>query len=631
MRYGNMENNHSHGSLVHTNGHSANTVKDPVCGMNISPEKAAAKYEYKGNTFYFCSNGCTEKFKVEPEKYFKKEEKKVEPVSSGQKYTCPMHPEVVSDKPGDCPKCGMVLEPRTVTLEDNNSELEDMTRKFWIGLVLSVPVLFLVMGEHIPGLNLHEMIPPRISVWIQFILTTPVVIWCGKVFFQRGWNSVVNKSLNMFTLVAMGVGVAYIYSVIAILFPGIFPDSFRIMGGYVNMYFEAAAVITVLVLLGQVLELGARSKTNSAIKTLLGLAPKTARIIENGAEKDISLEQVKVGDKIRVRPGEKIPVDGIVTEGSSSVDESMITGEPMPVEKQVNDKVTGATINNTGSIIIQAEKVGSDTVLSQIVKMVSEAQRSRAPIQKLADKVANYFVPTVIIIAVISNKALFEEQNINLAALIEKADELRTNGETVMFIGVDNQPAGLVSVIDPIKETTTQAIKDLREAGINVVMLTGDNRKTAEVVAGKLGITEIEAEVLPDQKSNIIKKFQEQGKIVVMAGDGINDAPALAQANVGIAMGTGTDVAIESAGVTLLKGDLSGIVKAIKLSKSMMSNIRQNLFFAFIYNAAGVPIAAGILYPWFGLLLSPIIASAAMSLSSVSVIGNALRLRNTKL
>jgi Cu+-exporting ATPase len=815
-------NHHGHGNHVHTTGKPEHKEKDPVCGMNVSPEKAAGHYEYEGKTYYFCGKGCLEKFKADPEKYLKKEEKPVQPVSSGQQFTCPMHPEIISDKPGDCPKCGMslepmfhtafpskteytcpmhpeivsdepgscpicgmALEPRTVTLEDKNPELEDMTRKFWISLVLSLPVLFLAMGEHIPGLNLHKIISPKTSIWVQFILSTPVVLWAGKVFFQRGWASIINKSLNMFTLIALGVGVAYIYSIVATLFPGIFPDSLKMHGGIVNVYFEASAIITSLVLMGQVMELGARSKTSSAIKALLGLAPKTARIIDNGNEKDIPLEQVKVGDKIRVRPGEKIPVDGIVIEGSSSVDESMITGEPIPVEKNINDKVTGATINNSGTIIIQAEKVGSDTVLSQIVKMVSEAQRSRAPIQKLADTVAKYFVPAVLLIAIITfavwffigpeprlayaivnavavliiacpcalglatpmsvmvgigrgakegvliknaealeilekvdtlvidktgtltmgkpklqsvlalegfsendilslvasleqgsehplaaaivngakeknltlsqvkdfksvtgkgvtgniegkniilgNKALFEQENISLAGLGEKADELRKNGETVMFIAIDNQPAGLVSVIDPIKETTAQAIKDLKEAGINVVMLTGDSRKTAEAVAGKLGITQIEAEILPDQKSNVIKKLQEQGHIVAMAGDGINDAPALAQANVGIAMGTGTDVAIESAGVTLLKGDLSGIVKAIRLSKSMMRNIRQNLFFAFIYNVAGVPIAAGILYPWTGLLLSPIIASAAMSLSSVSVIGNALRLRASKL
>lgn len=821
-----------HDILTHHEKASENNsdkVKDPVCGMNISPDKAAGKYEYKGSTWYFCSNNCLNKFTADPEKYVTTEKMGNEKDSVKQQYTCPMHPEVISDKPGNCPKCGMTLElilnlenkakniqlqdkvqytcpmhpevisdksgacpkcgmalePMTITADEgDNTELKEMSFKFWVSLVLSLPVLFLAMGEHIPALNLHNIISSKVMIWTQFILSTPVVLWGGKVFFQRGWSSIINKSLNMFTLIAIGIGVAYFYSVIAILFPNIFPDSLK-MNGHVSVYFEAAAVITALVLLGQVLELRARSQTSSAIKTLLGLAPKTARIIENGDEKDIPMEEVKAGDTLRVRPGEKIPVDGIVIEGNTSIDESMITGEPIPVEKNKGDKVTGATINNTGSIIIKAEKVGSDTVLSQIVKMVSEAQRSRAPIQRLADTVAKYFVPIVILISIITfavwaligpeprlayalvnavavliiacpcalglatpmsimvgvgrgakegvliknaesletmekvdtlvvdktgtltmgkpklqsvialegfsgsdvlrlsasleqgsehplaaaivngakdktiklsdlkdfnsitgkgvtgniegksiflgNKALFEEMKIDLLNLTEKADTLRQNGETVMFIAIDGKAAGLVSVIDPIKENTVRAIAALKNEGINIVMLTGDNRKTAEAVAKKLGITEIEADVLPQKKISVIKELQAKGHIVAMAGDGINDAPALAQAQIGIAMGTGTDVAIESAGVTLLKGDLEGIVKALKLSRATMKNIRQNLFFAFIYNVVGIPVAAGILYPTFGLLLSPIIASAAMSLSSVSVIGNALRLKLAKL
>lgn len=825
--------NQNHNILTHQEkvpGNNSDKVKDPVCGMSINLDKAAGKYEYKGSTWYFCSNNCLNKFIAEPEKYTNSQEKKDEKSTAKQQFTCPMHPEIISDKPGacpkcgmslepilnienkvkktqaqakteytcpmhpeiiknepgSCPKCGMALEPMTITDgAEDNTELKEMSLKFWVSMVLSLPVLFLTMGEHIPALNLHSIISPKTIIWVQFILSTPVVLWGGLVFFQKGWSSIINKSLNMFTLIAIGIGVAYFYSVIATLFPDIFPDSLKMHGGIVAVYFEAAAVITALVLLGQVLELRARSQTSSAIKTLLGLAPKTARIIENGNEKDIPMEQVKTGDKLRVRPGEKIPVDGIVIEGNTSIDESMITGEPIPVEKNQGDKVTGATINNTGSIIIEAEKVGSDTVLSQIVKMVSEAQRSRAPIQRLADTVAKYFVPIVILISIITfavwaligpeprlayalvnavavliiacpcalglatpmsimvgvgrgakegvliknaesletmekvdtlvvdktgtltmgkpklqsvialegfndsdvlrlaasleqgsehplasaivngakdkslqltdlkdfnsitgkgvtgniegkivylgNKALFEDQKIDLLNLVEKADTLRHNGETVMFVAIDGKAAGLVSVIDPIKENTIKAITALKQEGINIVMLTGDNLKTAEAVAKKLGITEIQADVLPEKKISVIKELQAKGHIVAMAGDGINDAPALAQAQIGIAMGTGTDVAIESAGVTLLKGDLEGIVKALKLSRATMKNIRQNLFFAFIYNVVGIPVAAGILYPTFGLLLSPIIASAAMSLSSVSVIGNALRLKLAKL
>lgn len=811
--------------MIHSKEHgynSDNKIKDPVCGMSVNLKDSTEKYYYKGTTWYFCSKNCLNKFSDEPEKYISPKQNNIEIISE-KKFTCPMHPEIFSDKPGTCPKCGMsleaipniqintkmeytcpmhpeiirdepgscpicgmALEPKTVSSnEEDNTELKVMSLKFWISMILSLPVFFLAMGEHIPGLNLHNFISPKTSIWIQLIFSSPVVLWGGWVFFQRGWSSIINKSLNMFTLISIGIGVAYIYSLIATLLPGIFPNSLKMHSGIVSVYFEAAAVITTLVLLGQVLELRARSQTSSAIKTLLGLAPKTARIIENGDEKDIPMEQVKTGDKLRVRPGEKIPVDGKVLEGNSSVDESMITGEAIPVEKKEGDKVTGATINNTGSIIIEAEKVGSNTILSQIVKMVSDAQRSRAPIQRLADTVAKYFVPIVIIISLITfavwsligpqprlafalvnavavliiacpcalglatpmsimvgvgrgaregvliknaesletmekvdtlvvdktgtltmgkpklqsvvalegfnendvlrlaasleqgsehplaaaivngakdktiklsdlkdfnsitgkgvigsiegktvslgNKALFEEKKIDLLNLVETADTLRQNGETVMFVAIDGKPAGLVSVIDPIKENTIKAITALKQEGINIIMLTGDNRKTAEAVAKKLGITEIQADVLPEKKISVIKELQAKGHIVAMAGDGINDAPALAQAQIGIAMGTGTDVAIESAGVTLLKGDLDGIVKALKLSRATMKNIRQNLFFAFIYNVVGIPVAAGILYPWFGLLLSPIIASAAMSLSSVSVIGNALRLKLIKL
>jgi Cu+-exporting ATPase len=700
-------------------------------------------------------------------------------------YICPMHAEVVQKGPGTCPICGMALEPETMTGDEGeNPELTDFRRRFWIGLILTIPVFILEMGAHLFGF--HEFVDGTTSNWIQLVLATPVVLWAGWPFFERGVASVKTRNLNMFTLIAMGTGVAWLYSIVATLAPGIFPDAFRVNDGAVAVYFEAAAVITVLVLLGQMLELKAREQTGGAIRALLDLAPKTARRVnKNGEDEDVALEQIQVGDLLRVRPGEKVPLDGVVTEGSSAVDESMVTGESMPVMKGAGGKVIGATMNQTGSFIMKAEHVGKDTMLSQIVKMVSEAQRSRAPIQRLADIVAGWFVPAVILCAVLAfivwamfgpepsfsfaliaavsvliiacpcalglatpmsimvgvgkgaqagvliknagslermekidtlvidktgtltmgkptvtkivavegfvkddlltmaasleqgsehplahaiviaakdkgldlvaaddfdsptgkgvvgkikgkdvalgNVMLMEEKSINVSSLSEQADDLRSDGATVIFIAVGGKAAGLLAIADPIKETTPEAIKQLQEQGMRIVMLTGDNRRTAEAVAKTLGIKEIEAEILPEDKAKIVKKLRDEGRIVAMAGDGTNDAPALAAADVGIAMGTGTDVAMESAGITLLKGDLTGIVRARKLSVATMHNIRQNLFFAFIYNTAGVPIAAGILYPFFGILLSPIIAAAAMSLSSVSVIANALRLKLTSL
>ncbi|MCD4687892.1 MAG: heavy metal translocating P-type ATPase [Desulfuromonadaceae bacterium] len=767
-------------------------MKDPVCGMDVIPGKSAGQMEYKGQTFHFCSEHCLKKFKQHPQEFLGNKREKFKKTGMGddqREYTCPMHPEVLQVGPGSCPSCGMDLEPKEVSLEEgDNPELRSMTRRFWISLVLTVPVFILAMGEMVPGLSewISGLAAPRTLNIIELILATPVVLWCGWPFLVRYWQSLVNRALNMFTLVGLGVGVAYGYSLVATLWPHFFPDSFRGAGGEVAVYFEAAAVITTLVLLGQVLEGRARSQTGQAIRALLGLAAKTARRVGlDGSEGDVPLEEVLVGDRLRVRPGEKVPVDGIVLEGSSSIDESMISGEPLPVLKQAGDPVTGATVNQTGSLIMQVERVGSDTLLSQIVQMVAEAQRSRAPIQKLADRVAGWFVPAVVFSALITfvvwvlfgpeprmahalinavavliiacpcalglatpmsimvatgrgatmgvlfknaeavellrqvdtlvvdktgtltegkpklvaveaqegwgedqllrlaaslergsehplaaaivqgaetqgielapvetfesvtgkgvtgrvdgadlvlgTQRFLEELNINPAGLLDRAEVLRGQGQTAMFVAVDGQVAGLLGVADPIKETTPEAIRQLHQRGIHIVMLTGDNLTTAQAVADKLNIDEVRGEILPQDKAAKVRELQEQGRFVAMAGDGINDAPALAQAQVGIAMGTGTDVAMESAGVTLVKGDLRGIVRACSLSQATMRNIRQNLFFAFCYNALGVPIAAGVLYPFFGLLLSPMLAAAAMSFSSVSVISNALRLRRVAL
>lgn len=764
------------------------TEQDPVCGMRVDPETAkGGSYRHNGATYYFCNPRCREKFQAEPAKYLTAGPQRAPAAVTSGTYTCPMHPEIVRDRPGACPICGMALEARTVGVQDDgNPELTDMTRRFWVGLALAVPVFCLSMSEMLPGHPALRVLGPGLLAWIQLVLSTPVVLWAGRPFFERGGASIVNRRLNMFTLIAIGTGTAYAYSVVATLLPGAFPDSFRGHGGHVALYFEAAAVITVLVLLGQVLELRARSRTNSAIRALLDLAPKTAHLVrDNGREEDVPLEGVRPGDRLRVRPGEKLPVDGVVLEGTSVVDESMVTGEPMPVVKSAGDQVTGGTVNGTGSFIMRAERVGSDTLLAQIVRMVSEAQRSRAPIQRLADLVASYFVPAVVVAAVVTfvvwglvgppprmayalvnavavliiacpcalglatpmsimvgmgrgatagvliknaealevlervdtvivdktgtltqgkpqlsavialhdwtesallhlaaslerasehplaaaivtgaqtqglelssvtdfrsltgkgvigtvdnhsvavgSRALLEELGVPEGELLAPAQDLRRDGQTVIFVVVDSQPAGLLGGADPIKESTPEAIQMLHAEGVRIVMLTGDSRTTAEAVARKLGIDEVEAEVLPEQKREIVRRLQAQGRIVAMAGDGINDAPALAQADVGIAMGTGTDVAMESAGVTLVKGDLRGIAKARRLSRGTMRNIRQNLFFAFVYNALGVPIAAGVLYPFCGLLLNPMIASAAMSCSSVSVISNALRLRKLEL
>jgi Cu+-exporting ATPase len=810
------------------------TVIDPVCGMSVVPASAAGSFEYQGLTYYFCSQHCRHKFSESPEAFLHKPTsppigisslktktaalagavytcpmhpevrqdhpgscprcgmalEPATPVADRTKteYTCPMHPEIVSDKPGNCPICGMALEPRTVSLADEeNPELGDMTRRFWLGVVLTIPLLGIAMGDMIFPMGFWERFaPPNVWGWVEFALATPVVLWAGWPFFVRGWQSLVNRSLNMFTLIALGVSVAYVFSVIASFFPDLFPSSFRNMSGAVPVYFEPAAAIVTLVLLGQVLELRARSQTGAAIKALLGLAPRTARRLRaDGGEEDVSLDQVEVGDRLRVRPGEKVPTDGVVVEGQSAVDESMVTGEPIPVAKQEGDPVIGATVNGTGSLVMRAERVGSETLLAQIVQMVADAQRSRAPIQKLADLVSAYFVPLVLatavltfavwsfvgpdprlahalvnavavliiacpcalglatpmsimvatgkaaqygvlfknaaaievlrqvdvlvidktgtltegkpkVVSVVTGDGIAESELLRLAASLERGSEhplaaaivsgaqerglepgtagnfrsftgkgvsgtvadrtvalgntalladlqiasgglgaraevLRQDGQTVMFVALDGKLAGLIGVADPIKDSTQEAIRQLHEEGIRIVMLTGDSGTTAQAVASKLGIDEVVAELLPEQKVAAVKRFQAEGRKVAMAGDGINDAPALAQANVGIAMGTGTDVAMKSADVTLVKGDLRGIVRARVLSRLTMSNIKQNLFFAFVYNSLGVPIAAGVLYPFFGILLSPMLAAAAMSFSSVSVIANALRLRGARL
>lgn len=801
---------------------------DPVCGMTVQPATAAGSYEYHGKKYYFCAARCLEKFKADPEYYLTPPERRIPkpvpvPVKGSVKYVCPMDPEVLETKPGACPICGMALEPadvtiqptrteyscpmhpeivqaepgtcsicgmalesRTVTVEEANPELTDMTRRFRQSVLLGLPIMALMISDMLPGRPLQQLFSERTLIWAQFLLASPVVLWVGWPLFDRAWTSVVNRRLNMFTLIGLGTGAAYLYSVAATLVPGLFPDSFRVHGGELAVYFEPAVAIVALVLLGQVLELRARSRTSSALKALLGLAPKTARIVRSdGREEDIPLEQVQAGDRLRVRPGEKVPVDGVVVEGTSVVDESMVTGESIPVEKQPGQKVVGATVNGTGSFVMRAERVGKETLLAQIVRMVSEAQRTRAPIQRLADLVAGYFVPIVILVAIITfaiwalygpeprmayallnavavliiacpcalglatpmsimvgtgrgatagvlirnaealetlakvnvlvvdktgtltegkprlltvaplshvpeteflrlvtgleqasehplaaaivsgaqakgivpakaqqfrsvtgkgvtgtvdgrmvavgTASFLRELGVETESLLKQTESLRQEGQTVMFVAIDGRTAGVLGVADQIKDSTPEAIDLLHREGLRLVMLTGDNRTTAETVARRLHIDEVQAEVLPEQKASVIKQFQAEGHVVAMAGDGINDAPALAQAHVGIAMGTGTDVAIESAGVTLVKGDLRAIARARRLSRGTMKNIRQNLFFAFIYNTLGVPIAAGILYPMFGILLSPMIASAAMTFSSVSVIANALRLRHINL
>ncbi|MEL3891720.1 heavy metal translocating P-type ATPase [Ferrovibrio sp. MS7] len=784
------DHHHGHDPAAHNHAHghqhdTPDTVRDPVCGMQVDPAKTAHQAKHEGRPYFFCSGGCKSKFTADPARYTTRQVKPaMPPAAAGTIYTCPMHPEIRQPGPGSCPICGMALEPEIVSADSGpNPELIDMTRRFWIGLGLTIPVFMLEMGGHL--LNLH-VVGQQMSNWIQLVLATPVVLWAGWPFFQRGAVSIATRQLNMFTLIAMGTGIAWAYSLVATIHPGLFPPAFRGPDGAVAVYFEAAAVITVLVLLGQVLELRAREQTSGAIKALLDLTPKTARrIAADGSDEDIPAELIQVGNRLRVRPGEKVPVDGEVLEGRCAVDESMVTGESMPVTKEAGSKVIAGTMNQTGSFVMRADKVGHDTMLSRIVQMVAQAQRSRAPIQRLADDVAGWFVPAVIVVAILAFAAwavwgpeprltfglvaavsvliiacpcalglatpmsimvgvgrgaqlgvliknaealermekvdtivvdktgtltegkpkltqirttaqIGQDRLLYFAASLERssehplaqaivqlaaergmalgtatdfdspvgkgvvgridghqvvignadflrshglpaerfshqADELRQDGATAIYLGIDQEVAGILAISDPVKQTTPAALAALREDGIHVVMLTGDNRITAEAVARRLGIEEVEADVLPDRKSAIVERLRGEGRVVAMAGDGVNDAPALAAADVGIAMGTGTDVAIESAGVTLLKGDLQGIVKARHLSAATMRNIRQNLFFAFIYNAAGVPIAAGVLYPAFGMLLSPVIAAAAMALSSVSVIANALRLRAVRI
>ena len=809
------DHSHSHGH-GHAHAEHGAALKDPVCGMSVTKDSVHHS-SFEGSEHYFCSGRCKSRFDADPPSFLRPEPAAapskglhtcpmhpevqndgpgdcpkcgmaLEPVEikalgTRTEYTCPMHPEIVQDEPGSCPICGMALEPRIVTLEEEeNPELKDMTRRFWISAVLTVPLLVLAMGDMLPGEPMSALLGHTGRTWAELVLATPICLWAAWPFYTRAVASVRNLSLNMFTLIGLGVSVAYLYSVVATLVPDIFPAAFRGEGGTVAVYFEAAGVIVTLILLGQVLELRARSQTSAAIKALLGMAPKTARRIEaDGTEGDVPLDQVQPGDRLRVRPGEKIPVDGTVREGRSAVDEAMITGEPIPVAKAEGDKVIGATVNGTGALVIEAERVGAETLLSQIVQMVAEAQRSRAPVQKLVDQVSSWFVPAVIIIAIatfivwalvgpepamayalinavavliiacpcalglatpmsimvatgkgaswgvlfknaeaievlrkvdtlvvdktgtltegkpslaaivpaggweeaqvlylaaslergsehplataivrvaqdqgvalmdtedfesitgkgvkgkvdgqlvwLGNRKLMADAGVDFGGLGDRAETLRSEGQTVMFMAVDGAPAALIAVADAIKETTPEAISMLHAEGLEIVMLTGDNQTTAEAVARKLGLDKVIAGVLPDQKAQAITDLQAEGRVVAMAGDGINDAPALAKAHVGIAMGTGTDVAMESAGVTLVKGDLRGIVRARRLSRATMANIRQNLVFAFGYNSLGVPVAAGILYPVFGLLLSPMLAAAAMSLSSVSVIGNALRLR----
>ncbi len=761
------------------------THLDPVCGMTVEPQKAAGTYSYKGRDYYFCSKRCIEKFRADPEGYLSPRPKPEGPKDAI--YLCPMHPEVRQIGPGSCPICGMALEPEAASLEEGpNEELINMRRRFWAAVVLTAPVLVMVMGHHV-GLRIPEhILSERGALWAQFLLTTPVVLWCGRPFFVRGWQSIRTRNLNMFTLISIGVGAAYGYSVIALLFPQIFPASFRRPDGSVDVYFEPAALITALVLMGQVLELRAREATGSAIRALLGLSPKTARVIRpDGTEEDIPTGEVGPGDVLRVRPGERVPVDGRVTGGKTSINESMITGEPLPAEKGEGDAVIGGTTNETGTFTMVAERVGQETLLAHIVRMVSEAQRSRAPIQRAADRVSGWFVPAVVLAAAaafivwglfgpsprfayallnaiavliiacpcalglatplsvmvgtgrgatagiliqnaealelfekvdtlvfdktgtltvgkpqvvavhaaggveeaellrlaaslennsehplagavvaearrrgirpeeagafeytagkgvrghiggqtaaLGNQPFMEELGIDTAEASEAADAARREGQTIVFVGIEGRFAGFLAIADPVKETTAEALERLRREGLRLIMLTGDNRTTAQAIARRLGIEEVHAQVLPQRKNEVVEDLQRQGRIVAMAGDGINDAPALAAAQIGIAMGTGTDIAMESADITLVKGDLMGIVKTRQLSRGTMRNIRQNLFLAFIYNTLGIPIAAGVLYPFFGILLSPVIAAAAMSFSSVSVVGNALRLRGLKL
>jgi Cu+-exporting ATPase len=783
---------HPHPSPRHPGGKNpaVEPVVDPVCGMPITTADAVGHVEHHGQIYYFCSDRCLAQFRAARERFVRDAAAAAPPVTPPQavgKWTCPMHPEIVRDGPGSCPICGMALEPMTVTAEvGDNAELRDMTRRFRVAVLLTAPLVVTAMAPMLPGGAGERLLMVAPLEWLEFALATPVVLWAGWPFFERGWQSVLNRSPNMFTLIALGVGVAYVYSVIAVVFPNIFPEAFRDEHGRVGLYFEAAAVIVALVLVGQVLELRARSQTGDAIRALLRLAPATARRLdETGLEQDVPLEAITVGDRLRVRPGEKVPVDAVVLEGRSAVDESMVTGEPVPVEKGPGDRVVGATVNGTGSLVVRADRVGADTLLARIVQMVSEAQRSRAPIQRLADTVAAYFVPAVVAVAVatfvvwalvgpeprfahavvnavavliiacpcalglatpmsimvasgkgaqvgvlfrnaeaievlrsvdtlivdktgtltegkpkltdvavvdgvaepdllglaaslerasehplaaaivggaaergavlsptegfesvtgkgirgrvggrdvaLGNRAMMTQAGVDVTSMDRPAEALRAQGRTVMFVAIDGRLAGIVGVSDPIKGSAAEAIRQLHGEGVRVVMLTGDTRTTAEAVARQLGIDEVVAEVLPEQKADAVRRLQAEGRTVAMAGDGINDAPGLAQAHVGIAMGTGTDVAMESAGVTLVKGDLRGIVRARQLSRETLSNIKQNLFFAFAYNAAGVPVAAGVLYPWLGVLLSPMLAAAAMSLSSVSVIANALRLRSVRL